>query len=298
MEVKIKYKEKDFYLGISDAVFKEIFLKEKNEDLLEALLKTSLKMHFYKMLPLNIERLEGNVFVRRKSLDILLETDIGLVGIELNASMHEYIRPRNFAFFGDMYSHYVEKGEEYEEITQFIQLNLTSGIKGDSKEFRDYHMQDEEGIQFVSNAFIREINIDRLLEFWYDKNEKKIKEYQYIIMLGLGPEEIERMYSITKDRLVKKYMEEVKRVNEDPRFREYMTKEEDQKKILKSLITEATEEGRAEGEKIGEAKGEKQSKIEMAKKMLKAGESIEKIVIYTELPKKEIERIQNSEENY
>ena len=116
-------------------------------------------------------------------------------------------------------------------------------------------------------------------------------------MLGLGPEEIERMYSITKDRLVKKYMEEVKRVNEDPRFREYMTKEEDQKKILKSLITEATEEGRAEGEKIGEAKGEKQSKIEMAKKMLKAGESIEKIVIYTELPREEIERIQNSEEN-
>ena len=161
------------------------------------------------MLPLNIERLEGNVFVRRKSLDILLETDIGLVGIELNASMHEYIRPRNFAFFGDMYSHYVEKGEEYEEITQFIQLNLTSGMKGDQKEFRDYHMQDEEGIQFVSNAFIREINIDRLLEFWYDKNEKKIKEYQYIIMLGLGPEEIEKMYSITKDRLVKKYMEEV-----------------------------------------------------------------------------------------
>ena len=291
MEVKIKYKEKDFYLGISDAVFKEIFLKEKNEDLLEALLKTSLKMHFYKMLPLNIERLEGNVFVRRKSLDILLETDIGLVGIELNASMHEYIRPRNFAFFGDMYSHYVEKGEEYEEITQFIQLNLTSGIKGDPKEFRDYHMQDEEGIQFVSNAFIREINIDRLLEFWYDKNEKKIKEYQYIIMLGLGPEEIERMYSITKDRLVKKYMEEVKRVNEDPRFREYMTKEEDQKKILKSLITEATEEGRAEGEKIGEAKGEQQKAIEIAKNMLEMGIEKETIVKATGLTEEEISKV-------
>ena len=108
-------------------------------------------------------------------------------------------------------------------------------------------------------------------------------------MLGLGPEEIEKMYSITKDRLVKKYMEEVKRVNEDPRFREYMTKEEDQKKILKSLITEATEEGRDEGEK--------QKAIEMAKKMLEAGESIEKIVIYTELPREEIERLQNSNEN-
>ena len=120
-------------------------------------------------------------------------------------------------------------------------------------------------------------------------------------MLGLGPEEIEKMYSITKDRLVKKYMEEVKRVNEDPRFREYMTKEEDQKKILKSLITEATEEGRAEGEKIGEAKGkkagEKQSKIEMAKKMI-GKYPIEEIHELTGLAIEEIERLQNSEENY
>src|SRR5699024_2407674 len=103
--------------------------------------------------------------------------------------------------------------------------------------------------------------------------------------LGLGPEEIERMYSITKDRLVKKYMKEVKRVNEDPRFREYMTKEEDQKKILKSLITEAT------------AEGEKQSKIEMAKKMI-GKYPVEEIHELTGLAIEEIERIQNSEENY
>ncbi len=102
-------------------------------------------------------------------------------------------------------------------------------------------------------------------------------------MLGLGPEEIERMYSITKDRLVKKYMEEVKRVNEDPRFREYMTKEEDQKKILKSLITEAT----AEGEKVGE----KQSKIEIAKNMLEMGLEKETIIKVTGLTEEEISKV-------
>ena len=139
----------------------------------------------------------------------------------------------------------------------------------------------------VNCNFIREINIDRLLEFWYDKNEKKIKEYQYIIMLGLGPEELERMYSITKDRLVKKYMEEVKRVNEDPRFREYMTKEEDQKKILKSLITEAT----AEGEKVGE----KQKAIEMAKKMI-GKYPVEEIHELTGLSVSEIEKLKSKNE--
>ena len=106
-------------------------------------------------------------------------------------------------------------------------------------------------------------------------------------MLGLGPEEIEKMYSITKDRLVKKYMEEVKRVNEDPRFREYMTKEEDQKKILKSLITEATEEG----EKIGEAKGEQQKAIEIAKNMLEMGIEKETIVKATGLTEEEISKV-------
>ena len=80
-------------------------------------------------------------------------------------------------------------------------------------------------------------------------------------------------------------MEEVKRVNEDPRFREYMTKEEDQKKILKSLITEAT------------AEGEQQKAIEMAKKMI-GKYPVEEIHELTGLAIEEIERIQNSEENY
>ena len=35
----------------------------------------------------------------------------------------------------------------------------------------------------------------------------------------------------------------------------------------------------------------------MAKKMLEAGESIEKIVIYTELPREEIEKIEDFKEN-
>ena len=114
-------------------------------------------------------------------------------------------------------------------------------------------------------------------------------------MLDLGLEELKSLSK--KDRMVERYMEEVKRVNEDPRFREYMTKEEDQKKILKSLITEAT----AEGEKIGEAKGkkagEKQSKIEMAKKMI-GKYPVEEIHELTGLAIEEIEKIQNSEENY
>ncbi|HIR74611.1 TPA: transposase, partial [Candidatus Ventrenecus avicola] len=58
--------------------------------------------------------------------------------------------------------------------------------------------------------------------------------------------------------------------------------EEDQKKILKSLITEAT------------AEGEKQSKIEIAKNMLDMGIEKETIVKATGLTEEEISKMKEA----
>lgn len=286
MKVSMFNEDKTFYLGMNDRVFKEIFLKEENKDLLSALLYTSLKMNFSKITLLNTERKSDNVLVRRKTLDVLLETDSGLIGIEVNSSNQKYIRARNFAFFSDMVSHHVGVGEVYDEVTKFLQLNFTSGIHKNLKECRVYKMQDEDQFLFVQNAFIYEVNIDRLIRFWYDENEEKIQEYKYIIMLGLPLEELEKLYSKTKDRLVKKYMEELERVNEDPRFREYLTKEQDEEKIRNTLIMEA----KTEGEELGKRRGEKQKAIEIAKKMLEKY-SIEEIKVLTGLNENEIHNL-------
>ena len=286
MKISIFDEDKTFYLGMNDRVFKEIFLKEENKDLLSALLYTSLKMNFSKITLLNTERKSDNVLVRRKTLDVLLETDSGLIGIEVNSSNQKYIRARNFAFFSDMVSHYVGVGQIYDEVIQFLQLNFTSGIHKDLKECRVYKMQDEDQFLFVQNAFIYEVNIDRMIRFWYDENEEKIQEYKYIIMLGLPLEELEKLYSKTKDRLVKKYMEELERVNEDPRFREYLTKEQDEEKIRNTLIMEA----KTEGEELGKRRGEKQKAIEIAKKMLEKY-SIEEIKVLTGLNENEIHNL-------
>lgn len=282
MKTSVLNEDKTFYLGMNDRVFKEIFLKEENKDLLSALLYTSLKVSVNKMSLLNSERIEGNVSVRRKTLDVLLETDSELIGIEVNSSNQKYIRARNFAFFSDMISHHVGIGQVYDEVTQFIQINYTSGITKDPKECRVYKIQDDDRLLFIRNAFIYEINIDRIVKFWYDEHEEKIKKYKYIMMLGLPLEELKKLYAKTKDRMVKKFMEEVQKVNEDPRFREYMTKEQDQEKIQNTLIMEATE--------IGEQRGEKQKAIEIAKKMLEKY-SVEEIKGLTGLNDQEIHKL-------
>ena len=96
-------------------------------------------------------------------------------------------------------------------------------------------------------------------------------------MLDLCKEDLKKLAK--KDREVEKYMKEVERVNQDPKFREYMTKEEDQKKIYNTQMSKAFHEG------------EKENSIEIAKKMINKGKEISEIIEFTGLSKEEIESL-------
>ena len=119
--------------------------------------------------------------------------------------------------------------------------------------------------------------MDKVMEYWYTKDEEKIKEYLYLILLDLGKEELEE---VAKESLeVEKYMKDLEKVNEDPRFREFMTKEEDERKIRNTELYAAKEEGLLQG------------KIEIARKMLLKNKSIEEIMEFTNLTKDEIDKL-------
>ena len=75
-------------------------------------------------------------------------------------------------------------------------------------------------------------------------------------------------------------MEEVERINQDPKFREYMTKEEDDRKKRNTELREAREQG------------EKNRNQEIAKKML-AKYSVQEIAEITGLSEEEIEELQD-----
>ena len=74
----IETKEK-FYTSRNDRVFKEIFMKEENKDILKSLLESILKLKISDIKFLNLERNVDNIKVRRKHFDLFLDTDIGKV---------------------------------------------------------------------------------------------------------------------------------------------------------------------------------------------------------------------------
>ena len=102
-------------------------------------------------------------------------------------------------------------------------------------------------------------------------------------------------------------MEEIKRVNSNPEFREYMSAEEDNRKIENTRLHEAEERGYAEGIEEGLSQGLSQGleqgisqgleqglskgRIESARNMINYGLDSDTIVKYTGLDNEVVESL-------
>ena len=250
-EEKLKY-----YTCRYDRPFKEIFLKEKNKHMLKALLELILKIKIHDIQLRPNERNTGNLSVSRKTYDALLSTNIGKIEIEVNANNKKHIHPRNMAYICDLYSHHTLISDNYNEDTMIIQINLSYELGKNKQKIQKYEIKSNEGNLFVKNLQIIEINMDYFVNLWYDNDKKKIDENKLLIMLGLDKENLEKMSNNYVE--VKEYMSELDRINEDPEFREYMSEEEDKRKIFNSEIREAREYGLEQGKKEGLEQGKKE----------------------------------------
>ena len=110
-------------------------------------------------------------------------------------------------------------------------------------------------------------------------------------MLDLNEEDLEKLPS---DRKIMKFMNEVKKVNEDPEFFSYMNKEEDEEKCHNTELKEATEAGLTAGIDIGKSEGKKEAYENMAQEMLKRNIPINDITSITSLSEEDILKLKDS----
>ena len=100
-------------------------------------------------------------------------------------------------------------------------------------------------------------------------------------MLGLDKEDLIELSKT--DKVVSKYMEELERVNENPEFREYISYEEEQRKIRNEYKREGYEEGTIH------------ERYSIVKKLLASGMKVEEIVEIIGLSEDEIKKIRDTE---
>ena len=270
---------KPFYTCKYDKAFKEIMMKEENFNILKKVLETILKVRIQeiKLQPLNLNT--GNIHIKGKEVDLLVITEQGKIEAEVNTYYNDYVRVRNFSYITSIYNNQVTVGEKYNEDTNIIQINLNYGVK-DTEYKRVYKVRDETGKEYIKNFCIYEINMEKLKEIWYDKNELEIEKNKYLLMLDM---EISDLKKLSKDQVVREYMEKIEKLNEDPIFINWITKEKDEQMIKNTQLYRATQEGISQGMK--------KEKSEIAKSMLQENMNLELIHKITGLSKEEIEKL-------
>ena len=286
-----------FYTCKSDVAFKEVFMNKNNKDILKALLESILKLEINDIEYLNLEKNVDNVNVKRKHFDLFLNTNIGKIQVEVNSELKPYIRNRNAAYIFDTYSHETLRGEKYTDIKLIVQINFTYGLGKKEKNFRVYKLMDEEGIEYISNLLIYEYNMDYYEKIWYSNDKEMIDESKYIIMQNLGLDDLEKLSKT--DKVVKKYMSELERVNEIPEFREYMSAEEDNRKIentmrdyaIKEGLQQGIQQGLQQGIQQGLKQGIQQGIKESAKGLIKNGVDLDIISKSLNLTIDELEKM-------
>ena len=226
----------------------------------------------------------GNNIIKSKRVDALILTTNKKIEIEINASINEYVYIRNTAYICNIYSTNALVGDSYNQDIDIIQINLTWGLDYEESK-REFRIIDKNGNVYVKNLLIMEINMEYYKKIWYSKDEKKIKENELLVMLDLNEGELKKMPK--SDKISEKYVESVTIVNNDPFFQEYMSHEEDQRKMQNSLIREAEDSGYEKGIKLGEEKG----KIDIAKSLIKSGMNLEEISKHTQIDIKELKKL-------
>lgn len=259
--------KKKFFKGTNDNMFKAIFTPKKNRELLKEFLKRSLKevtsINLDDLIILSSEIAKTNVHMKGKTVDILAETKNEILNIELNNGYYPALHKRNASYIFSKYSEEIKVSETYNKMKMFIQINFTKGLSKDYPSLEIYTLKGEKSNKkYIDNLIILEFNIDKIKNECYNGN----KEFNFVAALDLEGAELDKICE--GDKYMELFEKEVKRLNENQKFTEFMSAEEEEEKLKKTLIEDAKNEGIQEGKELGIQEGETKKQIEIAKNML------------------------------
>ena len=293
--MKTKNKDKlEMQFFANDIVFKNIF---NTEETLKRLLEETIGIKVNRVFSANTETPVETIKEKRKILDLIIESDRGIINVELNHNPRQDTFLRNFLYFCKLLGRQLTpKDKDYTKTIPHIQLNLTWNLQrhfendiSKRKKIELYVMDSETGEKILPKYFrIVNINMDYYKKKWYTK---VVGDENPFLML-LAATSVEEMEIASRgDKLMEKMSKKVEKLNINP---------ETAKEIAESLYVENEAEiwantehsrGVEEGITIGQSQGETNKAIEIAKNLLKMNATINDISKATGLSIKEIEEL-------
>lgn len=269
--------------------------------LLESILKEEVRNFSY----LNTKLVKDKFDEKGQMVDILVLVNDKIVNIELNLKFDKEIKIRNFNYSVRILLGLSKKGKNFKDlkVDKVVQANLNFGTKESINEENVYLYSEEKKEKYLDNFIIKNYNIDKYKEKYYNKEELTKDELIFAI-LDLPLEELEKLS--LEDDLVMEYKELLEKINsQEPFIYDVITEEEEEyyreigleearKEGLKLGIEEGIQQGIEQGIEQGIKQGKEENKIEVAKKLLQKNMPIDFISEVTNLDEKTIEKLKRN----
>lgn len=293
----VKHTEKRLPLT-SDIVFKRVFSKEGNEDILKSLLEAILEIPIRDVVVKNPE-LPRNLYDSKASvLDVKVEIDENILcNIEMQIKDLRNIDKRSTYYMSRMVSDELKKNENYTQVKNTIVINLLNFEFYKRNSYRSVaHMKFEttKENEFVDMGYQKEDEIatqDLEMHFieipkFVRKNpEANTKLEQWLWLIAGREEKLEMAKKENKE--IKKAMDIIDEMSMDEKEWELYWSRKFAIMDYNTGILQAEEQGMKQGIK----QGEKNKRIEIARELLKLGMKIEDIQKVTKLTKEEIQKL-------
>ena len=272
-------------------MFKAVLCTPGNEQILKEFIERILKRKFKTFKIISPELTKNNIYEKGKYLDVLIKTDNLFVNIEVNSHNYNGLSERNFSYIALVYASHIKVGEEYNNDLDFIQINLTVGLGTKMPEISISKVINKETLKLkVRNLEIYDVNLDKINSRCYNEDD----EYNFLKMMTASKEELEFLAE-KGDNFMKKIKDEVNRINDENYFANFISVEEDERKIRNTYYANGVEEGEARGERLGEKRGEKRGKenatMKIAQNLLNFGMPINDIIKNTGLSQSQIKNL-------
>ena len=274
----------------SDIVFKRVFSREGNEDILKSLLEAILEIPIQDVIVKNPE-LPRNLYDSKAGiLDVKVEIDKDcLCDIEMQVKDLGDIDKRSAYYMSRMLSDGLKKSQDYIQVKNTIVINLLNFEFYKRNSYRSVaHMKFErtKENEFIDMGYQREdematqdleMHFIEIPKFVKKNPEANTRLEQWLWLIAGREEKLEMAKKENKE--IKKAMDMIDEMSMDEKEWElYMSR--------KIAIMDYNS-----GMRHAEEKGIKEGKLQTAKELLKLGMSIEEIVKVTKLEKQEIEKL-------
>ena len=281
----------------NDVIFKNLFSKAGNDDLLKEFLEEIIgikikKIEIQKEVELNKSHTKEKV--GRLDLRVKINENI-IVVIEMQLEDKCKMNKRAMYYAGKIMGNSLEVGQTYNQIKDMYVISILNYNMLETEEYNtDTVIVDSKYRKYIVIDGIKFYFIE-LPKFREQVKVPKTKLEEWLTFIDYENMEMVNM-AIAQNKLVKKAQKEYEYLTGDEATKRWQFLRE--KAILdeRAAYINGKTKGKEEGKIVGRKEGKKIAKIETAKAMLKDKVNIEIIEKYTDISQKELEKLLKSEE--